>query len=234
MTMATAFPVLLDTRTAVPAERHRWVIDRFDRLQPGERLWVVTEEDPRPLLHRFQRERSGAFEWTPVEGAHASWTTEIVRRAANVGDLRRLAGALGWDHDRLDGLAARAFAARAEGRLEDARSLWAAFSAGLRRHNRFEEDVLFPVFESKTGVSPDAGPTAVMRAEHRAIETLLERVAAAVALPDPAAHALRAELVFLLRGHNEKLVVYPGTERLLAPAESDALVARLQEQPPVA
>jgi hemerythrin-like domain-containing protein len=152
-----------------------------------------------------------------------------------VGDLRRLTEALGWDHDRLDALAGRAFAARAEGRLQSARDLWAAFSAGLRRHIRFEEDVLFPIFEAKTGMPPDAGPTAAMRAEHRAIETLLARVAEVVAMPGPPAEALHADLVSVLRGHNEKeeLVLYPGTDRLLEPEESDALVARLQEQPSV-
>jgi hypothetical protein len=43
-------------------------------------------------------------------------------------------------------------------------------------------------------------------------------------------------MVSLLRGHNEKeeLVLYPGTDRLLAAEESDALVARLQEQPAIA
>jgi hemerythrin-like domain-containing protein len=197
---------------------------------------VVTEEDPRPLLRRFQLERSGAFEWIPLESGPETWVTEIVRRAANVGELRRLGEALGWDHDRLDDLAARAFAARAAGRPENARRLWDGFSAGLRRHIRFEEQVLFPLFEAKTGASPDAGPTAVMRSEHRAIERLLGVIAAVIALSDPAADALRAEMVSLLRGHNEKeeLVLYPGTDRLLAPEESDALVARLQEQPAIA
>ncbi len=96
--------------------------------------------------------------------------------------------------------------------------------------------MLFPVFEGKTGVPADAGPTAVMRGEHRAIERLLEAIGATIDQPDPGADALRAELVSLLRGHNEKeeLVLYPGTDRLLEPEESDALVARLQEQPPVA
>jgi len=236
MTFATAPALVLDIRSLVPDERYRGLPESFDRLRPGERLRVVTEEDPRPLLRRFQLERSGAFEWIPLESGPETWVTEIVRRAANVGELRRLGEALGWDHDRLDDLAARAFAARADGRPGSARLLWQGFSAGLRRHIRFEEQVLFPVFEEKTGASPDAGPTAVMRSEHRAIETLLGAIGAVMSLADPAADALRTELLSLLRGHNEKeeLVLYPGTDRLLAPEESDALVARLQEQPAIA
>ena len=236
MTLATAPSLVLDTRSHVPGDLARGLAENFDRLRPGERLRLVTDEDPRPLLHHLQIERSGAFEWIPLDSGAGRWVTEIVRRAANVGELRRLTEAMGWDHDRLDDLATRAFAARAAGRPENAGLIWHAFGAGLRRHIRFEEDVLFPLFEGKTGAPADAGPTAVMRDEHRAIERLLEAIGAAIGQPDPGADALRAELVSLLRGHNEKeeLVLYPGTDRLLEPEESDALVARLQEQPPVA
>jgi uncharacterized protein (DUF2249 family)/hemerythrin-like domain-containing protein len=230
MTTSAPTPVI-DTRALPTGTNCRdTVIDRFDRLEPGQALRVVTDHDPRPLLRHMLRERAGLFEWTPLEAGPAVWRTELFRRAANRGELRRVTEALGWDHDRLDILAGDAFGQRALGRYEAARQLWEEFSSGLRRHIRFEEEILFPAFEEKTGLPRDAGPTAVMRAEHRRIEGLLEAVAAVIAAPGPAAAALRAQLDDLLLGHNEKeeMVLYPGIDNLLSAEECDELVARIQ------
>jgi uncharacterized protein (DUF2249 family)/hemerythrin-like domain-containing protein len=228
--MALALPLVMDTRTLAKGERCRdTVVGSFDRLEPGQSLRVVTDHDPRPLLRHLQRERPGLFEWTPLEAGPSVWRTELFRRAANLGELRRVNEALAWDHDRLDALCSRAFSERAAGRFEAARAAWAEFAGGLRRHIGCEERVLFPVFEARTGV--EIGPTTVMRAEHRQIEMLLEGVGAAIAAPGPAAETLRADLHELLAGHNEKeeMVLYPGIDKLLTPEEADALVARVQE-----
>ena len=186
MMIATATPSLLDTRTLSKPNRCRAVLDSFDRLEPGQTLVVFTDHDPQPLLRHFQKDRPGLFEWTPQESDPTLWRTELFRRAANRGALRRVTEALAWDHDRLDALLSRIFDERAAGRLEDARRLWPEFERGLERHIRFEEELLFPVFEEKAGLSPNQGPTAVMRAEHRQIEMLLEGITAVVGAPGPA------------------------------------------------
>lgn len=229
--VVTAPPLVLDARSLASAERSRRALEGFDRLKVGERLRVVTDDDPRPLLRHLHEERGGAFEWTPLESEPGHWIADVFRRAANVGELRRVTEALAWDHDRLDALCAQAFAERAAGRLEGARALWGEFAGGLRRHIRFEEEILFPLFEEKTGMPPEAGPTAVMRSEHRDIAALLEGITAAMAAPDATAETLRAQLLALLGGHNDKeeMVLYPGTDRLLSPEESDALVLQIQE-----
>ncbi|HET7295135.1 MAG TPA: DUF2249 domain-containing protein [Vicinamibacteria bacterium] len=226
----TATPTLLDTRTLAKTDRCRSVLESFDRLEPGQTLVVLTDHDPRPLLRHFQKDRPGLFEWTPQESGPTLWRTEIFRRAANRGALRRVTEALAWDHDRLDALLSRTFDARAAGRLEDARRLWPEFERGLTRHIRFEEELLFPVFEEKAGLSSNQGPTAVMRAEHREIQMLLEGIGRVVGASGPAAEKLRAELLRVLGGHNDKeeLVLYPGTDGLLSPEESDELVGRIQ------
>ena len=86
-----------------------------------------------------------------------------------------------------------------------------------------ENDLLFPEFESRSGIGPEAGPTAVMRREHREIEALLERIAGAIGHPGSDAEALRTALHRVLTDHNlkEEQVLYPGTDRLLSPAERD-------------
>jgi hemerythrin superfamily protein len=144
--------------------------------------------------------------------------------------VRDVSEALAWDHDRLEEIEAAAFEARARGDAAAAREGFALFAHGLTRHIRFEEEILFPEFEARSGLGPEAGPTAVMRMEHRQIEALLDALARAVGEPGPRADALRRELQDVLGDHNvkEEEVLYPATDRMLSAVESDELVARIQ------
>jgi iron-sulfur cluster repair protein YtfE (RIC family) len=76
------------------------------------------------------------------------------------------------DHDRLD---QPLETYRRLKRVDFARAKQAfkEFKFGLQRHIIWEETVLFPLFEEKSGMH-DRGPTAVMRAEHREIGQCLE------------------------------------------------------------
>jgi len=153
----------------------------------------------------------------------------VTRRGAEPGARRGVAEALAWDHDRLDELEGKAFRLFAAGDAADARATWADFVFGLRRHIRFEEEILFPVFEEKTGFPSTHGPTGVMRVEHREIERLIEAIGRAFA-GDGAALRLRSDLHHVLGEHNmkEERMLYPGTDQCLDPEERDALVTRIQ------
>jgi regulator of cell morphogenesis and NO signaling len=228
-TTATAEPRIIDVREIEGPERCRAVLALFDRLAPGESLVAVSHHVPRKLLGLLQAERKGVYEWSPLESGPERFRTLLTRRAAEVGSRREVTEALSWDHDRLDALDGRTFDRLGLGDAAGARASWAEFTVGLRRHIRFEEDLLFPAFEGKAGFPPDAGPTAVMRLEHREIERLVDAVGSALAEgKEPT--ALRAELHRVLGEHNlkEEQVLYPGTDRCLDPAERDALVARIQ------
>lgn len=136
---------------------------------------------------------------------------------------------LSWDHDRLDGLLGEATTRVENGQLAQALSLFRAFDAGLRRHIRIEEDVLFPLFEARTGTRT-GGPTVVMRAEHRAIESELDRMRLALELGDASEYASGlATLHGVLGAHNlkEESVLYPTTDDLLEASERLELVDRL-------
>src|SRR5262245_9518428 len=74
---------------------------------------------------------------------------------------------LSWDHDRLDGLLGEVTRHVEDGHFVQASSIFSTFDQGLRRHIRLEEELLFPLFECRTGMRN--GPTAVMRNEHRQI-----------------------------------------------------------------
>lgn len=204
---------------------------RFDAAPGGARLRMRGEQDPAPLLDWLLRERRGRFEWSPLaRETGGAWRIEVLKRPAGAALKRAVNEALSWDHDRLDALEADAFAARAAGDGVRAAALYADFAAGLRRHIGFEERVLFPEFEAIAGMPPHAGPTAVMRAEHREIETLLAAIAAAIATADGRAEPLRARFHAVLGDHNDKeeQVLYPATDEGLDEARRDELVRRIQ------
>lgn len=137
---------------------------------------------------------------------------------------------LAWDHDRLDALEKQAFEARGRGALEEAGGIFREFTRGLRRHIGLEEELLFPEFERLAGMIADAGPTAVMRHEHRQIEGSLLTLERTIGVPGGEAEQARESLHRVLVEHNEKeeQVLYPTTDRLLSDAERRALVERLR------
>jgi uncharacterized protein (DUF2249 family) len=230
-TVSVPFLKILDCRCRSEAERAAAIVQSFDGLQPGETLSFLADSKPAAALARLQRERKGLFEWTPVEEG-PQWRIEVLRRGGRAGALREITEALSWDHDRLDALEAAAFEARAGADLELAQRSYAAFAHGLLRHIRFEEELLFPLFEERAGLSPMMGPTAVMRSEHREIERRLQAIAAEIGLARPQADLESRRRAFheVMRAHNDKeeQVLYPAVDRTLSAEESDALVARIQ------
>lgn len=138
-------------------------------------------------------------------------------------------GYLAADHDRLDELLIDTSAHVRAGDLAAANRSLEAFAAGLRRHIRLEDEVLFPVFERVTGMT--SGPTTVMRDEHRMIERHLDQMVAAVAQGDPGVFTTeKLAMMGVLGEHNakEESVVYPMTDARLRDAERAALVAELR------
>jgi regulator of cell morphogenesis and NO signaling len=229
MTATPAATLAVAVRLPADTGSHDAALDSFDALLPGQSVVVVAEREPRELLQRLQADRKGTFEWSLLEAGPSTFRVELTRRSAEPGASREVGEALAWDHDRLDAIEKRAFDHLEAGDVDGARAAWNEFAVGLRRHIRFEEEILFPTFEARVGVSPEAGPTAVMRGEHRDIEALIEAVGRALG-GDDAPLPLRAELHHVLGQHNlkEERVLYPVTDQVLAPAERDALVGRIQ------
>src|ERR1039457_4288254 len=87
------------------------------------------------------------------------------------------------DHDELDSFI-RQFQSLTRDDFAQAKSFFRKFKFGLQRHILWEEEILFPVFESKTGMK-DSGPTAVMRQEHVLIKESLEVLHLKVQTTDP-------------------------------------------------
>jgi hemerythrin-like domain-containing protein len=117
------------------------------------------------------------------------------------------------------------------GALADARARFSVFASGLERHMRLEEEVLFPLFEVRTGLV--GGPTALMREEHREIANAigrmregLERGSAAVFQEG---HGQFRQF-FAAHASKEEHFLYPTLDRMLSAHELAAVTARLRRE----
>ena len=212
-----------------PAERIPTVLRTFDALAPGEAFELQSDHAPKAGLLRLQKERAGLFEWSPLQEGPELWRTRVARRAEPT-THRAVTEALAFDHDRLDELESEAFAARAAGDLALATRLFGDFARGLRRHIAFEEKLLFPAFEARSGASAEFGPTAVMRQEHREIEARIHDMECRFTNMGDAMTGARQAFHEIMHEHNgkEEQILYPTTDRLLAEGERDELVGRIQ------
>ena len=118
------------------------------------------------------------------------------------------------DHDRLDELFAR-FQRLKRTDFPLAAEAFKAFQAGLRRHIIWEEELLFPLFERKTGMT--SGPTQVMRMEHRQIGRDLDAIHGKVEAQQANTVAEEQSLQGVLSRHNfkEEKILYPAIDQAL-------------------
>jgi hemerythrin-like domain-containing protein len=75
------------------------------------------------------------------------------------------------DHRRCDGLFAAVEEAANRGEWSRAANIFQDFVQGMERHLRIEEELLFPAFEHRSGIT--GGPTELMRLEHAQMRGLL-------------------------------------------------------------
>src|SRR5262245_44793870 len=229
-----AVPSEFDASACPPEEREAALLRRFDALHPLQTLVLLSAEDPTTLLQWLQAERPCLFEWASLE-AGPRWRIEIARREPPAGDPREVSDAIEWDHDRLDRLESTAFDAWGAGDAVAAEAAFRMFAHGLRRHIGYEESLLFPEFERRTGLAPNDGPTATLRDEHREALALVAAIELAIqdgAVPAP---LVRSHLQDVLRVHHrrEEEPLYPVTDSSLTREQRDDLVRRVQRFQPV-
>lgn len=227
---SAASSATIDGRGLPAGALRRVVLDAFDGLAPNEKLRLRCDAPPAEALEALQRDRAGAFEWSPLREGAAGWEVEVYRRAGPIGAKREVGEALAWDHRRLDALEEAAFAARASGRFDQAHATFAGFAHGLRRHIDVEEQLLLPEFEARSGLRGENGPSVVMRAEHRAILAILVIIGGEIGDPEAPVELSRAALRTILHDHElkEEQILHPALDRLFDAAQSDATVARAQ------
>lgn len=102
--------------------------------------------------------------------------------------------------------------------IEAARSAWEKYQAAMHRHLAMEEEVLFPAFDTKSGMGA-RGPTAVMKSEHQQMRGLLEQIDEAIASGNSQqALDVGDTLLMLVQQHNikEENMLYPMAQNMLA------------------
>ncbi len=135
------------------------------------------------------------------------------------------------DHDRLEELF-KTFQKLKRSDFAKAKEAFKAFKFGLQRHIVWEEDLLFPLWEEKTGMS-EGGPTFVMRAEHRRIGEQLEAIHEKVAEQNPDSEQEEQALLDILGSHNmkEERVLYPSIDQVTTQEERDAVYRNMEQIP---
>ncbi|MBZ0106074.1 MAG: hemerythrin domain-containing protein [Sulfuricella denitrificans] len=131
------------------------------------------------------------------------------------------------DHHRCDTLFAAAEAVAAQGDWQAAAEAWTHFHNALRHHFAMEEEVLFPSFEARTGMTQ--GPTQVMRMEHRQMTDLLNQLSEALASQDADAFLGDCEtLLIIMQQHNmkEEQMLYHMADQVLA-GETEDMIGRM-------
>lgn len=131
------------------------------------------------------------------------------------------------NHHACDELFASAEESVGNGDWAKGNSEFGAFLAAMKRHFTIEEEVLFPVFVTKTGM--DNGPTVVMISEHRQMDKVFDDMQQALAAQDSDGYlGLSETLLMLMQQHNmkEEQMLYRMMDQQLA-EETPALLKQI-------
>ncbi len=132
------------------------------------------------------------------------------------------------DHDRLDNKI-RMYSAEKLLNIKLAKNIFFFFKSELEQHIIWEEDILFPIFEKKTGIK-NAGPTSVMRMEHIQIKNHLQEIKRKLhtkKIQDPCKEEVA--LFKVLQSHNQKEenILYPGIDNLTSEQEKEQMIKQI-------
>lgn len=127
------------------------------------------------------------------------------------------------DHDKLDTLF-RNYVANKKNENK-AKEFFAAFKGDLELHIVWEEDILFPIFEEKTGI---LGPTECMKIEHREIKNYLEKISNGIG--KVATDIFEVGLLEVLGAHNQKeeFILYPQIDHCVPAEEREAILQKMK------
>ena len=129
-------------------------------------------------------------------------------------------------HKHCDEIFARAEEACADGDWTSGEEAFALLLDQLETHFKSEEELLFPAFETATGMT--SGPTEVMRGEHRQMRDLLAQMKQALSARDGDTFGGAAEtLLILMQQHNmkEENILYPMCDNALASSDVGTTLA---------
>jgi len=133
------------------------------------------------------------------------------------------------DHRRCDELFALGEESVSQGNWDRAKQQTSEFISAMEHHFMMEEQVLFPAFEQRSGITE--GPTSVMRGEHQQMRELFGEL-------EPALEEKRQEdyldtmetLLILMQQHNmkEEGMLYPMSDKEIG-VDVEQLIADMEQ-----
>jgi len=133
------------------------------------------------------------------------------------------------DHRHCDEILATLEEAVNKEEWDRAGELTSSFVAAMEHHITMEEEVLFPAFEQKTGMT--SGPTMIMREEHKQMRNLFLQLQWALDGKEGDEFLDTTEtLLVLMQQHNmkEEGILYPMCDQHLG-QETDAVLTRMRQ-----
>jgi len=71
---------ILDVRDIPPVYRHRFILEKFDELNPSDSFILVNDHDPKPLYYQFQAEKGEKFGWEYISAGPTIWSVKITKK----------------------------------------------------------------------------------------------------------------------------------------------------------
>lgn len=146
-------------------------------------------------------------------------------------DEKKITHFYSHDHEQLDEYFKKFQELKRKNYLQ-AKEYFKKFKFGLQRHIVWEEEILFPLFEDKTGMR-DGGPTEVMRQEHRQIGEAMEALHQKVQRQDAESDSEEQLLWDILKQHNmkEENILYPAIDQTTSEAERKKVFGQMETLP---
>lgn len=85
---------ILDVTQVEPKRKHPLIFELFDALEPGNKLTLLNDHDPKPLYYQLLAERGQIFKWNYLESGPVNWKVEITRnrlddKEETIGEMSR-------------------------------------------------------------------------------------------------------------------------------------------------
>lgn len=182
--------------------------DNFKNMGGQGLLHVQGNGDYKAVLKAFQDSHWGQYDWLPVRVESGAWSGYLVAKGSGFTSIVQI---MESQHKHCDTMYVKAENILNGGDEAEGKRLMEAFIWNMEVHFGREEQILFPTFEQKTGMT-NGGPTHVMRAEHEQIRGVLKEMKESLAAGDYQRIFDQAEtMLILIQQHNskEEQILYP-------------------------
>lgn len=224
---------ILDVSQLAQNQKDPKILKEFDAIPPGGGLILIDNVDARYFLKILQTGRRNSYEWWPLAMGPDTWQIVIMKRVETT--ERTIQDLLHSDHVRLHSLFEDHSAELDADNVMLASIRFEEFQAGLLRHIKMEEDVLFLLYEKKTETT--MGPTHVMRMEHQEIQALLKKMVDMLGEAKveglsrrDAIKELGKKFVDYIKLHIEKeeIILYPSSDQVIQGKEREELILKME------